>query len=139
MSMIFQDPTSSLNPVFTVGEQITSVIKASLQARNVNLNKNDVKNIALKAVSYTHLDVYKRQAIDRALKETDFNERLKLYRKAQELIVEYQPHIPIFEEPEVHAYQSGYLTWEPAELGKQGKTIVPGLDLLYMLGVQFKE
>jgi len=51
MSMIFQDPTSSLNPVFTVGEQITSVIKASLQARNVNLNKNDVKNIALKALS----------------------------------------------------------------------------------------
>lgn len=51
MSMIFQDPTSSLNPVFTVGEQITSVIKASLQARNVNLNKNDVKNMALKALS----------------------------------------------------------------------------------------
>ncbi len=86
-------------------------------------------------VKYPDID----EAIDKALKETDLNERLKLYRKAQELIVEYQPHIPIFEEPEVHAYQSGYLTWEPAELQKQEKTIAPGLDLLYMLGVQFRE
>ncbi|SDX79813.1 peptide/nickel transport system ATP-binding protein [Acetomicrobium thermoterrenum DSM 13490] len=51
MSMIFQDPTSSLNPVFTVGEQISSVIRANLQAKRINYSENDVKDIALKALS----------------------------------------------------------------------------------------
>lgn len=31
ISMIFQDPTSSLNPVFTIGEQITRVVRQHLQ------------------------------------------------------------------------------------------------------------
>ncbi|WP_286975320.1 ABC transporter ATP-binding protein [Acetomicrobium sp. UBA5826] len=51
MSMIFQDPTSSLNPVFTVGEQISSVIRANLQAKGINYSENDIKDIALKALS----------------------------------------------------------------------------------------
>lgn len=51
MSMIFQDPTSSLNPVFTVGEQISSVIKANLQSKRMNYSENDIKGIALKALS----------------------------------------------------------------------------------------
>lgn len=51
MSMIFQDPTSSLNPVFKVGEQISSVIRANLQAKGINYSENDIKNIALKALS----------------------------------------------------------------------------------------
>lgn len=51
MSMIFQDPSSSLNPVFTVGEQISSVIRASLQAKGINYSENDIKDIALKALS----------------------------------------------------------------------------------------
>ena len=40
-SIIFQDPMTSLNPVFTIGNQLKEAI----------------------AVSYTHLDVYKRQII----------------------------------------------------------------------------
>ncbi len=76
--------------------------------------------------------------IDAALRETNEQERIKKYIEAQKLIVENQPHIPIFEEPEIHAYQSGYLAWEPVELVNAGKTIVPGLDLLYMRGIQFK-
>lgn len=51
MSMIFQDPTSSLNPVFTVGEQICSVIRANLQAKGMYHNENNIKSIALKALS----------------------------------------------------------------------------------------
>jgi len=86
-------------------------------------------------VKYPDID----EAIDKALKKTDLDERIKLYHRAQELIVQHQPHIPIFEEQEVHAYQSGYLAWEPAELQKQGKSIIPGLDLLYMPSVQFKK
>jgi len=86
-------------------------------------------------VKYPDID----EAIDKALKKTDIDERIKLYHRAQELIVKHQPHIPIFEEPEVHAYQSGYLTWEPAEIKKHGKEIIPGLDLLYMRSVQFKK
>lgn len=85
--------------------------------------------------SYPEVD----NLIDAALRETNDGARIEKYVEAQKLIVENQPHIPIFEEPEIHAYQSGYLTWEPAELTKEGKTIVPGLDLLYLRGVQFKE
>ena len=50
ISMIFQDPMTSLNPVLTVGEQIMEVIE------------NHNTNLSRQAVSYTHLDVYKRQA-----------------------------------------------------------------------------
>jgi peptide/nickel transport system ATP-binding protein len=38
ISMIFQDPTSSLNPVFTVGEQITRVIRLHLNSSPKNAN-----------------------------------------------------------------------------------------------------
>ena len=45
ISMIFQDPMTSLNPVLTVGEQIMEVIE----------------NHNTSPVYYPHLDVYKRQ------------------------------------------------------------------------------
>jgi peptide/nickel transport system ATP-binding protein len=34
ISMIFQDPTAALNPVFSIGQQIEAVIKASAPAKN---------------------------------------------------------------------------------------------------------
>ena len=42
ISMIFQDPMASLNPVFTIRDQITNVIKL----RNSKLNKNQIEKIA---------------------------------------------------------------------------------------------
>ena len=50
ISMIFQDPMASLNPVFTIRDQITNVIKL----KNKKLKKNEVEDIAfdqLKKVS----------------------------------------------------------------------------------------
>jgi peptide/nickel transport system ATP-binding protein len=36
ISMIFQDPTAALNPVFTVGEQLMAVIKYSMEGKNLS-------------------------------------------------------------------------------------------------------
>ena len=36
ISMIFQDPTTALNPVFTVGEQLSSVVRYSMEGRNLS-------------------------------------------------------------------------------------------------------
>lgn len=47
ISMIFQDPMSTLNPVYTVGEQLINVI-----VKNQNLNKKNAKS---KAVEMLHL------------------------------------------------------------------------------------
>ena len=50
ISMIFQDPMAALNPVFTIRDQITNVIKL----RDKKLNKNQIEKIAdeeLKKVS----------------------------------------------------------------------------------------
>lgn len=42
ISMIFQDPMASLNPVFTIRDQMQNVIKL----RSKNLNKNEIEEIA---------------------------------------------------------------------------------------------
>lgn len=55
MSMIFQDPTSALNPVFTVGEQISSVIRANLAAKREPSSKKIVHERAVKALSDVYL------------------------------------------------------------------------------------
>ena len=52
--MIFQDPMASLNPVFTIRDQITNVIKL----KNKNLKKNELEDVAyeqLKKVSITDI------------------------------------------------------------------------------------
>lgn len=48
ISMIFQDPTAALNPVFTIGEQLFDVIRFS--SENENLSKNELKNRAIEAL-----------------------------------------------------------------------------------------
>lgn len=48
LSMIFQDPTASLNPVFTIGEQMYDVIKHSGVADKKD--KDEIKKIAVRAL-----------------------------------------------------------------------------------------
>jgi peptide/nickel transport system ATP-binding protein len=48
ISMIFQDPTAALNPVFTIGEQLKDAIKYS--RLNENLSKREMRERALQAL-----------------------------------------------------------------------------------------
>ena len=50
ISMIFQDPRSTLNPVFTVGQQIINVVR-----HNKHLNKEDAEEEALKMIKLVKL------------------------------------------------------------------------------------
>ncbi|MCR4433954.1 MAG: ABC transporter ATP-binding protein [Caldiserica bacterium] len=52
VSMIFQDPTASLFPIFTVGDQISTVIRAALSedANNTQLKESSLFETALKAL-----------------------------------------------------------------------------------------
>jgi oligopeptide/dipeptide ABC transporter ATP-binding protein len=45
ISMIFQDPSSSLNPVFTVGEQISRVIRLHLRLRSKEAHEKALENL----------------------------------------------------------------------------------------------
>ena len=45
ISMIFQDPTAALNPVFTVGQQLSAVVKHSVEGRK--LSKKQIREQAL--------------------------------------------------------------------------------------------
>jgi peptide/nickel transport system ATP-binding protein len=45
ISMIFQDPTAALNPVFTVGQQLTAVVKHSVEGKK--LSKKEIRERAL--------------------------------------------------------------------------------------------
>lgn len=49
ISMIFQDPTAALNPVFTIGEQFEAVIKHSIP-RGKSLAKNEIHQRAVNAL-----------------------------------------------------------------------------------------
>ncbi len=55
MSMIFQDPTSALNPVFKIGEQLMDIIKYSKQEEGIRLGKQEIKEEALKLLEETKL------------------------------------------------------------------------------------
>ncbi len=45
ISMIFQDPTAALNPVFTVGQQLGAVVKYSMEGKK--LSKKEIREQAL--------------------------------------------------------------------------------------------
>jgi len=45
VSMIFQDPTAALNPVFTVGQQLEAVVKYSVEGKS--LSKKEIRERAL--------------------------------------------------------------------------------------------
>ncbi len=53
LSMIFQDPTSALNPVFTIGQQLYDVIKYSVGYSGRKIA--DKKNVALRALHEARL------------------------------------------------------------------------------------
>jgi len=55
ISMIFQDPTSSLNPVFTIGEQISRVIR-----QHLNLDKKTTRTQAEESLDAVGLPDVKR-------------------------------------------------------------------------------
>jgi len=44
ISMIFQDPTAALNPVFTIGQQLADVVKYSGGGGERKLSKREIKN-----------------------------------------------------------------------------------------------
>jgi len=47
ISMIFQDPTASLNPVFTIGNQLQDVIKFSKVSKKNNIGNKEIKAQAI--------------------------------------------------------------------------------------------
>jgi len=55
ISMIFQDPTAALNPVFKIGEQILDIIKYSSKAAGKNLKNDEMKSIAVDALKKVSL------------------------------------------------------------------------------------
>lgn len=54
-SMMFQDPTAALNPVFTIGTQLGDVIKYSAYVRDNKINKKGIKELAVKALKEVYL------------------------------------------------------------------------------------
>lgn len=52
ISMIFQDPVAALNPVFTVGDQLTSVIR---YAGTKKMDKKEIRRRAIKALADVQL------------------------------------------------------------------------------------
>lgn len=71
--------------------------------------------------------------IDDAISTVNRDERLKKYEKVQEKIVELAPSIPLFDQPEKHAYQSAYLSWRSAENAKAGRAVNPVLGYVYYM------
>ncbi len=55
LSMIFQDPTSALNPVFKVGEQLMDIIKYSRLEEGIKLSKKELREEALKLLEEVKL------------------------------------------------------------------------------------
>jgi len=50
ISMIFQDPTAALNPVFKIGTQLGDVIRYARLARGQSISKNEIRSIAIDAL-----------------------------------------------------------------------------------------
>jgi peptide/nickel transport system ATP-binding protein len=53
ISMIFQDPTASLNPVFTIGDQLKDTIRYACV--NLHLTKSDIHERAIQSLADVHL------------------------------------------------------------------------------------
>jgi peptide/nickel transport system ATP-binding protein len=58
ISMIFQDPTASLNPVFTIGDQLKTAIKYS--NLHTGMTKQEIENRAVEALNEVRLPDAKR-------------------------------------------------------------------------------
>lgn len=50
ISMIFQDPTAALNPVFTIGEQMQAVIQSNAQDGNLSISRQKSWELAVSAL-----------------------------------------------------------------------------------------
>jgi len=50
ISMIFQDPTAALNPVFTIGEQMQAVIQSNAQDNNLSISRQKSWELAVSAL-----------------------------------------------------------------------------------------
>ena len=50
ISMIFQDPTAALNPVFTIGEQMQAVIQSNAQDNNISISRQKSWELAVSAL-----------------------------------------------------------------------------------------
>ena len=72
ISMIFQDPMSTLNPVYTVGEQLINVI-----IKNQNMRKKEAKNKAIEMLKLVDLPDSNR-AMDKYPHELSGGQRLKV-------------------------------------------------------------
>lgn len=87
--------------------------------------------------TWESLDWYSNSEFDKivndAMTTIDFDERIEKYIKAQKMMLENYITAPVFEIAEVHAYQSGYLDWETANLAKAGKPVNPVLGYAYFL------
>lgn len=55
MSMIFQDPTAALNPVFKVGEQLMDIIRYSSKTSGKELTEGEMKDKAIDALKKVSL------------------------------------------------------------------------------------
>lgn len=60
ISVIFQDPQAALNPVFTVGQQIFSVIKHSSQISGNNLSKEEIRRRSITSLEEVNLPDHDR-------------------------------------------------------------------------------
>ena len=50
LSMVFQDPTAALNPVYKIDKQLSDVIKYSRMAKGMKPSKEDIKNDAIEVL-----------------------------------------------------------------------------------------
>jgi peptide/nickel transport system ATP-binding protein len=60
ISMIFQDPTAALNPVFKIGTQLSDAIKYSLIAEGKSASKSEIKSRAIQILEEVALPDPKR-------------------------------------------------------------------------------
>jgi len=64
IAMIFQDPTAALNPVFTIGVQISDVIKYSIAIEERKVHKEKVRTQAIKALKEVYLPDPQRMLVN---------------------------------------------------------------------------